>query len=75
MNDRIKAELLTFAISLVLGLFWTFWPEQARKLDRMSVFFRDPEMHKAWVRGFGVFLLAIASAALVATMIDLIGSR
>jgi hypothetical protein len=72
MEDRLKAEILTFMISLVLGLFWTFYPGHARRLDRMSVFFTDPKMHEIWLRVFGLLLLGIAGAALIATTLDLI---
>jgi hypothetical protein len=74
MCPRAKVEFLICGVASMIGAFWFLLPETAQRFDRMAVFFRNPEMHKVWVRGFGLILLCIAAASLLAALIDLFSS-
>ncbi len=70
-SDVSNAALLVFIISLIIGGVFCLWPAQVQKYDeRMSSFFASPETHQAFIRGFGIILLCLAAASLLAAFLS-----
>ena len=68
-SDVRKVALLVFVISLIIGGVFCLWPAQVQKYDdRMSLFFASPETHQTFIRGFGIILLCLAAASLLAAV-------
>ena len=66
-SDIRNVALLVFIISLIIGGVFCLWPARVQKYDeRMSSFFNSPETHQAFIRGFGIILLCLAAASLLA---------
>jgi hypothetical protein len=68
-SEMRTVALLIFLISLIIGGVFFLWPAQVQKYDeRMSSFFASAETHRAFIRGFGMILLCLAAASLLATV-------
>ena len=70
-SDIRNVALLVFAISFIIGGVFTLWPAFVQRYDeRMESFFTSDESHQAFIRGFGIVLLCVAVASLLAAFLS-----
>ncbi len=76
MCERVQVELIAFGLSLVIGSLFALWPGKAQRFDeRMARVFKSTQTHIAFIRGFGIILLCLACASLLAALFDLMGQK
>jgi len=72
MHSGVRnVALLVFAVSLIIGGVFTLWPAFVERYDEnMASFFASAESHQAFIRGFGIMLLCLAAASLLAAVVS-----
>lgn len=69
--DLAKLWIGISVVCLLVGLIFWRWPDKVQKHDiRMALYIKNPENHKAFIKGVGYFLLIFSIVALLISIVN-----